>query len=263
MKLEEPIIDHADYVERLVAFVDILGFRRYVFEAKDKAKETIRLIDEVLSHAVSIVKDQNVESLFSLKLFSDCICMSTDPSNAYEMLYELAFIQGWFSINGIFLRGALSRGLHYENKNMIFSEGLVKAYEQEKNAIYPRITIDPMVFDPILNSDASDFLLKAPDGVVFVDYLNFFLVEEVPDRQELFEKHKVAVVEQVKRNAGNNAVVEKYRWLADYHNIKAAEYLGAPDDWEDSYYDELQATLSIPIGEHFPSFEKPKNDEPP
>ena len=153
-----------DYVERLVAFVDILGFRRYVFEVKDKAKETIRLIDEVLSHSVSIVKDLNVNNLFSFKLFSDCICMSTNLDNTHEMLYELAFMQGWFAINGIFVRGALSCGLHYENENMIFSEGLIRAYEHEKNAIYPRITIDPILLDAISNSDTVDFLMKAPDG---------------------------------------------------------------------------------------------------
>ncbi len=245
-----------DYSERLVAFVDILGFRSHVLEGKDKAKETIKLIDEILSHALSIIKGDNRKDVFSFKLFSDCICLSAQPDNTFEMLYELAFIQTWFSINGIFLRGALSHGPHFENDHMIFSEGLIKAYEFEKESIYPRITIDPTVLNPIIDRSCLDYVMKAPDGAVFLDYLNSLSEEGMPAPEEFVEKHKISVVTQAKRNAGNNIILEKYRWLAGYHNIKAEEYLGTADDWEEPDYKELQARLLVPMDECFPSFEK-------
>ena len=253
-----------DYVDKLVAFVDILGFRNHVFEGRDKAEDKISLIDGILSHTLNVIKEQNAENVFSFKLFSDCICLSVELVKTYEMLYELAFMQAWFSINGIFLRGALSHGLHYENERMIFSEGLIRAYEFEKNAIYPRITIDPVVFNSISDSSCLDYLMKAPDGVVFVDYLSSFSQEGISDPDELIEKHKNCVVDQAKKNAGSNTILEKFRWLSGYHNMKAAEHLGSPDDWEESYYKDLQAKLLIPMTEYFPSFEKPeksKNDQ--
>ena len=93
------------------------------------------------------------------------------------MLYELAFMQSWLSINGIFVRGALSSGPHYENDHIIFSEGLIKAYDHEKSAIYPRIIVDPGLLSCICNDVNADFLMIAPDGEIFVDYLDSFIVE--------------------------------------------------------------------------------------
>jgi len=244
------------YSEKIVAFIDIIGYRKLIEQSPDKAKETIHLVNDVLNHAFDVVKSSNPDNIFSIKLFSDCICISSSSEHVYEMLYELSYIQLWFSMHGIFVRGALSNGLHFENKNIIFSQGLVKAYEQESNAIYPRIIIDSLMGKNIEDS-GSQFIMKSPDRLYFIDYLEFIYEEGPFEPREILESHKNAILNQVRENIEDIKIVEKYRWLAEYHNIKANEFIGAPEDWERSYYDELYNQVTLPTERYFPYFNKP------
>ena len=145
-----------DYSEKLVAFVDILGFKQYVQKEISKAVENINLIDGIIQHALNELK-RNHGKTFSPQLFSDNICISCEHTaeNLFYMIYELAFIQWYFSLNGFFLRGALTNGNHFENERMIFSKGLIKAYEIEQGAIYPRILIDQLIVDRATNDESS------------------------------------------------------------------------------------------------------------
>ena len=248
-----------DYNNKLVAFIDILGFRNYVQQPPDKIKHTIHVINDVLSHAINIVRTNNRENIFSIKLFSDCVCISSNLDNIQEFLYELAYIQCWFSMHGIFLRGALSKGLHYENDNIIFSQGLIKAYEHEQNAIYPRIVIERETIQ-MINSQSTTYVMKAPDRTSFVDYLNFIYEEGNSNAEDILALHKNSILNQVREHADNIRILEKYRWLTEYHNIKANEFIGNPGDWEDAYYQELKNKMVIPISQYFPSFRKPQNE---
>lgn len=40
------------------------------------------------------------------------------------------------------IRGGVAIGCHYEDNNIIFSEGLIKAYKLESKAVFPRIILD-------------------------------------------------------------------------------------------------------------------------
>lgn len=246
-----------DYSEKIVAFIDILGYRNLIEQSLDEAKKTIHLVNDVFNHAFDVVKSSNPENIFSIKLFSDCICISSSTEHVYEMLYELSYIQLWFSMYGIFLRGALSSGLHFENKNIIFSQGLVKAYEQESNAIYPRIIIDSLMAKNIPEDTRSKFIMKSPDRLFFIDYLASIYEEGHSEPEKILESHKNAILNQVRENIEDIKIVEKYRWLAEYHNIKANEFIGAPEDWERSYYDELYNQVILPTSRYFPNFNKP------
>jgi len=53
---------------------------------------------------------------------------------------------------GFFLRGGISTGSYFADDNMIFSKGLVNAYQLEsKKAIYPRVIIDKNIVVRIQN----------------------------------------------------------------------------------------------------------------
>ena len=177
------------------------------------------------------------------------------------MLYELAFLQFYLSREGIFVRGAISQGKHFENDRMIFSQGLVKAYELEKAAVYPSILIDKdlcveMMQDKIayyplyISFSKSDFLIESPDRQYSLDYLTLLFEEGLEQIDEL-KLHKQAILANVSENYGDTRILQKLSWLAEYHNIKFREIFDA-DDYEEDYAREIikdtsyRYTRSIP-----------------
>jgi hypothetical protein len=69
---------------------------------------------------------------------------------------------------------------------------------------------------------------------------------------ELLEQHKLAIMDAVNRNAGDSGVIEKYKWVADYHNAKFNEFFQADDYWPESWL-ALRERMLVP--DHiFPSF---------
>ena len=78
---------------------------------------------------------------------------------------------------GIFTRGGLSIGPYYSDDNIMFSQGMVKAYILETDkAIYPRVVVDNEILQKIFKYKDSKFsrlfsksLIKDWDGVVSIN----------------------------------------------------------------------------------------------
>ena len=249
------------YENKFVAFLDLLGYRRLVNADASSANKTIKLIDGAIQHALNILGEYGEH--FSVKLFSDCLSLSCEHSPEYleYMFQELAVIQCCFHTDGVFLRGALSCGRHFENERMIYSQGLVNAYELQKLADYPRILIDTQIVDlpaedSLTFSVAPDmkYVTKAPDGYYFVDFLEFPWEIGEPDMQ--FKGHKEAILKQVKANYSDPSILRKYRWISSYHNWKFHKRFKSEDYYED-YYEKLVRDLEIPLSTVFSGFLKP------
>jgi len=245
------------YQNKIVAFLDILGFRQKVSQNTSLATETIKQIDEAISHTVGIIKSEGPTSI-SIKLFSDCFCISCDQAELGPLIRELSFLQLYLSTNNIFVKGGLSQGRHFENENIIFSEGLVNAYELQIKDRFPRIKIDKIISErmrkeecPYYGDGLVEYLIVAPDGVCFLDYLQVLTWEGV-EADDLFKEHKKAIVEEVERNKGDYNVIEKYKWLAEYHNTKFY-LLYDLDDYYEEYQKEMLNEMFIP-SDIFPSF---------
>jgi hypothetical protein len=260
------IYTEKDYSDKLVAFIDILGFQRLISQDNSEALATITIIDGHLQHVLDVLQKEH-DMVFTVRLFSDCMCISCDftTENLFYIVFELAFIQFQMSCEGFFLRGALSRGNHFENERMIFSKGLVSAYNIEKKAIYPRIVIDGELIGAIIDDNnfyapyyiqesSKNFLIQSPDGYYSVDYLNI-LYQEGIDQIDALECHKASIEAAVARNLLDSRITDKYRWLAEYHNCKATEFV-RPDDYEECYLSEILKSTVINISETFPHFKK-------
>ncbi|HHT9112390.1 MAG: hypothetical protein HZA47_03950 [Planctomycetes bacterium] len=254
--------NESNYPDKLVAFIDILGFKDLVMQGREGALQTINYIDGHLKHVLNVLND-NYGKTFSTKLFSDCICVSCEYSkeNIFYILYELAFIQLYFSLRKMFLRGALSHGCHFENERMVFSQGLIKAYELEQVAMYPRIIVDSTLVEQIINEQNPfekknnlNFIMESPDGYFFVDYLNM-LYEDGMEQIEFLHDHKESIIENVNKNLKNIRILEKYRWIAEYHNYKFNEIFDA-DGWEDCYAAQVINETTIHMSSVFPYFKK-------
>jgi len=251
--------DNIHYEEKIVAFLDILGFRRLVFENQDRAMKVISELDKSLSHSLECLELEDWPD-FSAKLFSDCFCLSCKSGYLECLLRELSYIQWFLASNGIFLKGAIADGRHFENERMIFSEGLVNAYELQNQTEYPRILIKDTIVERMKtetfmnwgNNRPAQYLIMAPDSVYFLDYLQGIEGFDTGTLKEELELHKNAVLEQVSSNIENHKVLKKYKWVAEYHNFKFNDFFNI-EDWEENYVEELKQKLLIPMNV-FPSF---------
>ena len=247
------------YRDSIVAFADILGFRQLVCQSKSNAVDVIKTIDESISHVVKIVKSETA-GLVSVKLFSDCVCLSCADSELDLIIRELCFLQLFLATKGIFVKGGLSQGNHFENETIIFSEGLIRVYDLQVDNSYPRVTVDDVLVKRIRRESDRDFgyelvdyLAVAPDGRYFLDYLQTLTEEGISGQKDDFMGwHKQAILNQVEKNENNYRVVAKYKWLAEYHNYKFSQFCNLSDYCEE-YHPELVDKMHISSGV-FPSF---------
>lgn len=153
-----------DTEPRIVAFIDILGFSNIIQEYdSDKTSNILNDLHETLELAVKISIENMLDSkaktdlqeFLEYRMFSDCICISLpyiEFGNDFHIQfhsiatvvksYQLAMMQ-----KGFFVRGGISIGSFFADKNMIFSGGLVSAYKLEQKIGHPIIAIDKKVLE--------------------------------------------------------------------------------------------------------------------
>ncbi|MBK8585696.1 MAG: hypothetical protein IPN88_09800 [Bacteroidetes bacterium] len=153
-----------DTEPRIVAFLDILGFSRIVEEYESDSQsnilnelhDTLEMAIKVSIEAVTDPKTKtDLKEYLEYRMFSDCICISLPfiefgndfhiqfhSLSAIVKSYQLAMMQ-----KGFFVRGGISVGSFYSDKHMIFSGGLVSAYQLEQKTVYPVIAVDRKVLD--------------------------------------------------------------------------------------------------------------------
>jgi len=219
----------------VVAFIDVLGFSAMV--KADAAGQCVKYLDafrEVLEEVKSAFPE--VDDGLDAKMFSDSIVLAAplSPDAVIEVLKACANLQRRFLRRGILLRGGVSYGKHYADSTVMFSEGLISAYHIESQlAKYPRIVVDKNVIDYFVNhSDVHadklqigrGLLIQDRDKVSFVHYLS---AEEFPGDTSHVEQ---VITSQLR---AGEAVLEKLRWLHDYHVFCADNYdqskIDAPD----------------------------------
>jgi len=153
-----------DTEPRIVAFIDILGFSAIIEEYDSNIYSNIlNELHDTLEMAIKTsienktdLKDKtDLKENLEYRMFSDCICLSL-PYIEFENDFHIQFLslanivnvyQLFMMQKGFFVRGGISMGSFYADKNMIFSGGLVNAYKLEQSAIYPVIAIDQTVLE--------------------------------------------------------------------------------------------------------------------
>ncbi len=153
-----------DTEPRIVAFMDILGFSAIIEEYdSDESSNILNELHDTLEIAIKLSienmidpKSQtDVKDYLEYRMFSDCICISLPfiefGNDFHIQFHSLSSIVKAYQLTmmqkGFFVRGGISIGSFYADRNMIFSGGLVKAYRLEQAAVYPIIAIDNNVIE--------------------------------------------------------------------------------------------------------------------
>jgi hypothetical protein len=138
------------------------------------------------------------------------------------------------SLRGIFVRGAVVRGAHYDDGLLTFSPALIQAHQMERHeAFYPRVIIHRDVVaahgesrrredeDTVGGTTHYDRLLyRDDDGRVFLNYLECCRLKREDDLAPLsaLRLHRDQVRAKLRRYRRDPRVQAKYGWVAHYHN---------------------------------------------
>lgn len=234
------------YRRALVTFIDILGFRELVTtKSPAEVRKIIHQVQNFGGRTDDPDQEENSDSEVNWTrtfAFSDSIIRIRPFDSDYHegaLFFEilaLVQMQGELADLGVFVRGGLTAGDVYFEKNAIFGPAFIRAYELESQfANVPRIVIDPTVFhelrsNPQLRADHHDLadeihylkrlLSRSDDGIWFIDYLSAIQNElDHPEYYRDFLKHhRDFIVSNAADVPSRSRAMQKYLWLASYHN---------------------------------------------
>lgn len=239
------------YEERYIAFIDILGFQALVEKAEvdgDLLEELTSILEDVRMYKkleeymdVSGANDPQhfFQNMFKMTTFSDSILISTKNN-----LIGLGLIATFCAIicnrllhQGIFTRGAISKGKLIHTNTIVLGAGLIKTYNLEKNAaVYPRILIDENIvqeMDILAKQGGSPDLCRQDfDGLWHLHILHPMILDlnshtSKSDYEALNHDYMALGRQKIEsnlRSADNLAVKAKIGWLARYFNDYAASF---------------------------------------
>jgi hypothetical protein len=241
-------IAEAKYSNRIVAFLDLLGFKNFIKQSESKPELVHPACKLFLSMHETFSNNRIQASMgdsYRLSQFSDCFVVSCEPrpceiarllSKILALHFEVISLPG-----DVLLRGAVVRGEIYHHNNykkqlpdsgtfkedttgslpIVFGPALVKAYETEHNtAKAPRVLIHPDVNQLIPENVRFISNRQDADEEWYVDYLSQSEGEAKLMTDTHFgswNNYQAKLKEKVERNLGHPdpGVREKYEWIAN------------------------------------------------
>lgn len=241
------------YTEKVVAFVDILGFRTHVEESIVDSNKAYNLHEALKSILNWQVENESNET-FGLKdigreitVFSDSIVISYPldyKGGLFHILLDLAHLQIQLMSYSILLRGGISIGKVYHDGRIVYGPAMIDAYELEsKKAIYPRIIITEEslgrgIIRTLPPQNSLEEECKFIGGLVKKDIDGYYFLDILRQDSELSDSGgeyylwllevRKLIIEQLEINKGNPRILDKYNWLVKYFNEVVTD--------EESYY---------------------------
>jgi hypothetical protein len=248
------------YKDEIVVFIDVLGFKNFAADGSfDKVESLYKKLTkstndaessyrQVLSNLKNALKVSAEKGDFKLKpektrvrFFSDCLIMVLDideiPQNLYWAMLDRVIMtvhQIFLAMahHGMLIRGGVSYGPIFMTEASVHGNGLVRAYELEQIAHYPRIVLDPKLIEDHKPDNFTKHCLrhlsKSGDGKFYaID--SFKIIQQMHDSSveinkdksndsqpvnfsKLFAEPLVKIIPKG-INHNNLGVVEKYKWL--------------------------------------------------
>jgi hypothetical protein len=244
------------YEDRLVAFLDILGFSNMVIERRDEEVEfVVNLIpDMLMTHRSNILREDLQITNISDSIIVSVKAVANDTLvDLFNICVIIGLLQHELAINGYYLRGGISVGklIHDSQRNLIVGPAYIDAYQLEsKKSIVPRVVLGTEVeafygknceqMKEILNDEFTNFyyqgnliknyspghplwIVDTPE--IFVDYIS-----SIVGREKCGFKGTIrSFGEQLETSLVKGIAYEKFKWLAGY----ALETIDDWDEWND------------------------------
>ena len=247
-----PVDPNLRYTERIVCFIDLLGFKGVVDQCSHDEEVLIqlhtmlselqanKLVDAVFGGIPTLTSDKQWTTSehagtteaaksnwpLSITQFSDSFVISCPADNhgscrlLLQTLYAVNRLFFWHL--GILMRGGIAKGqLIHEQGGVLFGPAMNAAYALESSAaIYPRILINADAAKLLRDKlGAGDDPLLSPmfesfDGHVAVDMVSLQLLPQAqPKSTEQFRAQLDAIEADIRTNAPH--ALPKIRYLQD------------------------------------------------
>jgi hypothetical protein len=228
--------------QSIVAFIDVLGFS-HIATSSATVEDSQRILDKIadaIDDSRHFVRgdipggDTSLGSRWATKFFSDNLAFGypfdgdeTDESAAWFIIHAAQRYQLRMTMNGFFVRGALTVGPVCLTDEIIFGSALIECYQLEsKTSIVPRIVLaeplEKLVTIPdctrnALTNGANQAICRDVDGIWFVNYLDA-AQDERGIQWDYIERHKQSILQSLSSTTRHD-VLPKFGWACRYHNV--------------------------------------------
>lgn len=219
--------------EQIVIFLDILGFKQLVLEAsKDDSKAAA--LDKALTKIDELNWGSAIGDPVNIVIFSDSIIISFDPDLVilHQVIDRLCMAVWDLMVEGIFMRGGISKGLLSTKPQRPWGPAFINAYETETNlAVHPRIVLSKSFFNwmkthknwensfqPDCPPEFASYKRDENDGVYFLDVVARGLFKITKQSftygtEQGLKKIKAHLDFGIEQAITNPRVYAKYKWL--------------------------------------------------
>ncbi len=248
MKISSPYCDATGQPRlrmSIAGFIDMLGFSQMSMTtaSSDELQRLLERIYAAIEDSRQFVRETmagsdgvNPADRWAIKYFSDNLVLGhplDDPAlepalAAMFVIRCVARYQLRMSLNGFFIRGALTQGLICLADDIIFGPTLVESYQLEsKTAIVPRILLTEPLQKRVQeycqdhsgqpDPGARTLICRDIDGWWFVNYLQAACGTEGVHWPSIL-KHKESILASLSGTKRHD-VLPKFGWACRYHNV--------------------------------------------
>ena len=235
------------YDNRVVAFIDILGFKEAVKKSNTDIKEFERIIktlDELKTFFSSPIKP-SPDSDYDTQIIqvSDSLIISRkiqEQGGIFRMLNDCALATHLIIDNGFLCRGAIKYGNTYHKDTMIFGQAYLEAFNAEEKEILPLIKFDKKLFEIVelfpgyANVGHEEWAINflgekckiLNSGEYYLDYFTDYderIGGEEGESSIHYSKLREIIINGLESN--DNSAYLKNIWVANQFN-KTAQYFG-------------------------------------
>jgi hypothetical protein len=221
------------YERKIVAYIDILGFKNYIAATKSPTKQ-----NDLYKALFSFKSSEQINVMrYPSRMashFSDLLVITIDHKREYIQQLVLDLIHLADSIidsASLLIRGVITEGEIIHENGIIFGPALIDAYEKERNLVkFPRILIDKSIFEPTPDGGMYNpvtmyfkWLGIDSEGNFFVNYLNTYIDYSLIGKKKgfgCFNNQKLVNIITKGLISEDSRVREKYEWIVECHNQK-------------------------------------------
>lgn len=236
------------YETALISHIDILGFQNLIDErSAGNISRVLRIFGQRLDPEPrwGVRREWKGKKRREYFLTFSDLCVTALPLSRPKMnvrgavtikIMQLVEAQIDLLREGVVIRGSVTVGKAALSWGLLYGQGLIDAYDQERHAGPPRIIVDQSVIDEEKNNSRlwtdgvtswellGQLLARETVGdkeVLFIDYL---WIARLTARQDVYEdfvtKHRQLIDENLAKNHPSG-VAKKYEWMDQYHNRTA------------------------------------------